>query len=436
MIRNKGLFAFILLTVIAVVYVIFDFQYEAHVESTKANEALLLNLDKDQINEVEIKRFGAQGVSEVIVLKKSESGWGLTSPLVDLADPGATSDFVEASTLERYIELIKEGDSIDWKTYGLDQPRGQVTYKTNLGKSVTYVVSSQKNYIADVYIRKLDENKVYLASSTWTARVDKQPYDFRDKRVLRGSYAGIESIRVQLPEENYNLKKIDGKWKSLEKPSWNLDQTKAGEIGSMFLTTNVSEFTREQVPHAEDFKKLGLKAKKYEVDLVFTDQKKWKAIFYQNEKKEYYVQTSDPERLVKISTPDGEKIRNRTLVSLRDAQEPFRFTKDQGQKLILYKDDGSKEEFSNEKAENIIRELRKLEVKEFDLKSNSEKLVDFAEIIDQNKQTVFKMSISQVQNKKIIARTNLFDQVFALDEAQIKNLGIEKLFQKDEETKK
>lgn len=433
--KNRGTIILAGLTALAVGYVVFDFQYEKHTDQKKADAALLLKLDKDQISEFEIERFGPNGISQKISAKRNADGWQLQTPLEDLMDQGATSDFVEASTLERSQQVIKEGDGIDWKVYGLDQPKGKVTYKTNAGQSQTIEVSTQKNFMADVYIRKTGENKVYLASSTWTARVDKQPYDFRDKRIMRNPYSAIDQAKLKLVKESYTLHKVEGKWKSKEKPEWNLDQSKAGELSSMLSTTNIMEFAKEGEPSKDDLKKIGIKEQRAEIQIQLNNGKSWSATFYQNEKKEYYLQTSDPKRLVRIAIPDGDKIATKTLASLRDGHEPFDFKKDQAKKLVVYKDDGKKEEFTSEKADHVIRSLRNLEVKSFDAPAATNQLKDFIEVLDQENKPLFKMSTFRVGNQ-IAVKTNLYSQVIGLEDSQIKNLGLEKLFEKEPETQK
>jgi len=429
--QNRGLLILLGLTFFAVGYVIFDFQYEKHTENKKSNEALILKLEKDQINEFEIERFGPAGISEKIVAKKAESGWQLVLPVQDRGDEGAISDFIEASTLEKSQQIIKEGDGIDWKIYGLDQPKGRVTFKTNSGQSVSYDVSTMKNFIADIYLRKAGENKVHLASSTWTARVDKQAYDFRDKRIMRDPYSAITQIVLRFPKESYTLLKEEGKWKSPDQPEWNLDQTKAGEISSMLSTTAVLEFVQDGEMTKEELKKRNLKEPKVQVQASLQGGKKWQALFYQNEKKEYFIQTSDPKRLVRVSLADGDKVATKTLAALRNVREPFDFKKDEAQKLIVYQEGGKKEEFGLDRAENIIRSLRNLEVKDFNVQSPPKKLEDFVEVLDQNQKSIFKMSTVKV-GAKVFVKTNLFGQLVALEESQIQKLGIEKLFEKEE----
>lgn len=461
--KNKGLIILTSAVALVVGYAVYDFQSEKSAEKTKAEQATLLKMDKDQINDFVIQRLDEAPLH----LSRDGDGWKIQEPVKENADQGATQDFVEATTLEKSKDVAKEGADIDLKLFGFDPPKAKITFKNNSDQSKTFLISTKKNYSGDPYVKIDGENKIFVGAGTWTARAEKKAFDFQDKRFMRFAAAKVNKVKLTRGKESLLVEKKDSIWFSPSRVDWKLDQTKSSEITYMLNNVTALEFIKDS-----DLKKYGLQkpTMSIEVGLMLTDEESkktksiWNADFGINDKKDHYVKNSDG-LILKISPQDFEKFLKLDLEGLRDRKEAFHFSKDDIKKAEITLpeiqgqfelQDGNwknlKEDSSLEvKPENIralISQLRNFELFDFETHkslSEFESMTPKSRFLFKNSsgQMIFQLDVSSSYKKKIdgvektliYAKTNLYPSVIGLDESHMNALNLKDLMKKKEDNK-
>ncbi|MFN7729157.1 MAG: DUF4340 domain-containing protein [Bdellovibrio sp.] len=449
-------------TVLAVGFAFYDFQSEKKNEELKSEKAKLVVFPVDQINQVEILSSDVvtsqKGKDPLLFnkirLKRSADGWRLEEPIQELADQNQVQDFVEGVATEQASDVLMENEEIDWKVFGLDEPKGQVTVQNNLGEKITLFVSSKKNFQGEAFIRRDQGQKVFLASSNWFSRLEKQYFDFRDKKLLRKSMSGIESLTYTKGGEKLTLNYADTKWTSAEHPDWKLDQNKVRDVLGLFNSNLVTEFVKEAAPTTEELKKWGLQKPLASALMQFKDGTSFTADLGVDTDKYYYVLTSEPVQVVKIAAVDSSKFLGVRLDILRDRKQPFDFVKADILKIEVHGPEGltvmdfdgktwkamAKADpalnLSAELASTLIDRLQALQVAEFmDRKGDvePEPKTRSVRLFKAKDELVFELKLGEPQKKKVegrdrslvMARSHLYPDSFTLDAVSVRGLNLE-----------
>ena len=449
-------------TLLAVGFALYDFQNEKKGDELKSEKAKLVLYPVDQINQVEIlssdvvtsQKGNDPLLFNKIRLNKSAEGWRIEEPIQEMADQNQASDFVEGVATEQASDVLMENEDIDWKVFGLDEPKGQVTVQNNLGEKITLFISSKKNFQGEAFVRRDQEKKVFLASSNWFNRLEKQYFEFRDKKLLRKSMSGIESLTYTRGGEKLTLNYAETKWTAADHPDWKLDQNKVRDVLGLFNNNMVTEFVKEAAPTAEELKKWGLQKPLASVLMKFKDGTSFTADVGVDKDKYYYVLTSDPVHVVKIATVDSSKFLGVRLDILRDRKQPFEFVKSEITKIEIHGSEGitvmdfdgktwkaaAKAEptlnLSAELASTLIDRLQALQVAEFiDHKGEGggEPKSRNVRLFKGKDELVLDLKLGEPQKKKVegrdrslvMARSNLYPDVFTLDEVSARGLNLE-----------
>lgn len=367
--RKNKIFLFAAVVALVVGYAFFDFEKEKRDEKKTADEAIIFNLKPDQIKEFEIK--GA----EPLKLVRAAEGWKFEVPLQEMADQKAVNDFVDALVLEKTTAIAADSDKINFQTYGLDVPKGEIHVRDNAGAHVVLSVGTKKNFEGQSYLRRNQESKVLLGSGTWVSKVDKKPFDFRDRRLMQMSNQTVNGIQLKKGHEILSLLKKDEQWQLAEGASKKLDQNKVREIISMLNNSQATEFVTNLKPQG---------SLRYTLEISHSNGKKWIGQFYQgtDKLKTNTVLTSEPKFLMKIEPADADKFLNVTLDSLRDRKEPFTFNKNEVQRVELatpikmmnlilkesvwsLESPDEKVELDSEKVKTTVQRISSLEIGQF-----------------------------------------------------------------------
>lgn len=446
---------------LAVGFAVYDFQSEKRQESQKAERSKLVPFNTDQINQIEIlssdvattEKKGDPLLFNKIRLNRTVDGWKLEEPIQELADANAAGDFVEGIATETASDVLMENEDIDWKVFGLDEPRGQVTVQNNLGEKIVLSISSKKNYQGEAFIRRDQEKKVFLASSNWFSRLDKKFFDFRDKRLLRRSMSGIQSLSFSKDGQTLQLNYKDSKWSAAGHEDWPLDQNKVRDVLGLFNNAIVTEFVKESAPNAEDLKKWGLAKPLAIYTLKFKEAADFTAAVGVDKDKYYYVSTNEPAHVVKVATADSSRFLNVKLDILRDRSQPFTFVKADVKKVEVQGAEGTtKLEFdgkvwtasekaypelnvSTELAATLIDRVAELKVAEFkdQVKDIAEPKTRTVRFFNGQNQVLLELHLGAVMKRKIEgrdrsligAKTQLYPDVFTLDETSVRGLNLE-----------
>ena len=298
---SRGMGILLALAVLTGAYIAFDIQWTEKQEQKKSQSSLLFTMERDSVAEVEIKR----GSSSLIQLKKEEGQWFIVPSSQaglgkkELADQNSVKEFIEGIRLEKSTEVIKEGD-VDWKVFGLDEGgEGQVTLSDGKGQAFVFTVGRIKNFQSEPYLRINQESKVHLVSSTWSVKLDKKLFDFRDQRWIRKDLTNLNKIVLGSAGSRWTLlkTKAEGKsepqsssksatesaaslssgmsatWILKEKPEWTLDSNKVNPLVQVFSNSKIKDLLPKPQSMKSLFKssKEKLEFKELQVELGFAD---------------------------------------------------------------------------------------------------------------------------------------------------------------------
>lgn len=463
MIKNKQIWLMAGLAVTAASLAIFDIQKEKFDSEKKDEKARVISFLADQVSQFEIFSSGSkaaldknsESVVKLIRLKKNKDGWSFEEPQQEAADNSAVLEFVEGLVTEKTIETVASGEDLDLRVFGLDQPKGRLVVQNNLGEKIEIAVSAKKNYQGETFIRRNDEKNVYLASSNWFSKIEKSDFDFRDKRLLKRSMAGIKSLSIQNSIEYLALQYQEQGWKLEDHPDWKLDQNKVRDVLGFLTNTNISTFLKNSEVTSEDMKKFGFLSPKATIIAQFDgSQVKWQ--LSQNNEKLNTVFISQPSQIVSVEAAESAKILNLKKDLLRDRKEFLAFAKTQVHRIEVQGAEGQSrfsktgeswkiEQKANadlniapELVQSFIQKLDELQVAEF-LESKTslpEKFVKNIKLFDEKDKLLLDLKLAEPAKKKmqqggermlVVAQSNLSNDYFTLDSAQIRGLNIESL---------
>jgi hypothetical protein len=452
--QNKGMKILTVAAVLAVGYAIYDYQSEKNGEQKKSEQSKLIHFDKDQINSFDIKPTAA-GVEEIHV-DRTQEGWKLTAPIQEVADQSACEDYVGGSILEQSKDLVKTGAGIDWKIYGLDQPKAILSFTINSGQAEKIDVSAKKNFAGDSYLRIEGEDKVYTGATTWFNRANKRVFDFRDKRLLKKDAVNIKKFKMVHGKDSWMIEKKDGAWVAPAEPLWKLDQVRASETAFMLNTVNALEFSKEGAASASELKSFGLNRPSFTVEATLKEDKQWKAIFVDHDNKRY-VQISEPAQILQISGPDMDKLGKMKLEDLRDKHEPFSFDKTLVKKMKIINGDLSAEfelksddwdllnenkdlQYQKERPRAVLALIKNLEATDYfppsagAVRANIHNAISFygadgKAVIEVTFLGSYKKKVDGVDKNYILTKSNLFPTNVGIDEGTLRAIGLETIVQ-------
>jgi hypothetical protein len=436
--KTRG-FAIAVAVLLAATYY-FEFYRVSVEEKQKEVEYKLVPFAADQIHQITVENESGQ-----VLLKRDADGWRLEEPVKDWADNSFADDFIEGLANEKALEVAATGDSIEWSVFGLDKNAATVTFTNQKGEPVSLKVSDKKNFEGNSFLRRNQENKVFIASSQWAARAKGKAIDFRDKRLFRGKISAVDEISIHSQKDAFKLLRKEAGWSAEKDPALSLDQNRVREILTSLNETRAAEYI-DTIPAKAAFRA--------QISLKMGD-KHWSAELRQTDDKTIYATTAEPAFLMKMVPGQSDKLFEMTLLSLRNRKEPFDFKNLAVQKIEIqsalktttlvkasdtWKVEGdAKAALNPEAVKNLITRLSETAVTEYLLpqerpgfKSPSNKL----SLKDEKQNLLLELSWGPTLKKKsptgekslILAKSSLYSDPFGLDPSVIESWGIGTLF--------
>jgi hypothetical protein len=170
--------------------------------------------DAAKINQVQVK----SSAGEVTTLRKgANDAWTIVQPTEAPADRNSISEVVtNLASLEE--QRVVEENAADLKTYGLAEPRMDVTFHVDGEKEPKRILFGEKTPAnSGVYAKLPASNRVFLVPTTIETVVDKSTFDFRDKTALAFDQAKVTSLELVSAGQTIRLEKTGEEWK-LVKP--------------------------------------------------------------------------------------------------------------------------------------------------------------------------------------------------------------------------
>lgn len=460
--KHNGLIVMAAVTVIAIAAALLDFKKDMDEETRREDESYLLKMKPDQISQIEFTMkdpstlmvAGKPVVTNQFTLKKTSEGWQFDSPIKESADSDGVQQFIESLVEEKGIEVKGLGDNPGWEKFGLATPRGSLVFKDQLGKQLRIDISTKKNFEGAAYIRKDFENKVLLASPGWSAKAERKVIDFRDKRLLHARPQQIERMELTKGKDLYEFSWSDGRWTLDSKGAWKLDQKRVQGLIDSLTGPSISEYYHEGIVLPDDRKRYGVSQVEVKIKILQRGNKNWNARIGALKEGGYPVEILDPPAIVKISAVDGDRLVKLKPEFLRDRTSPFEFDKDQvGRIEVATRDKALELEKRNDQwaivrsegtkidittVPGLLDKIRALEAAEYldPSETFNGKPLKTLQLKDKMGEVVFELELGASRKKKVSgvekiyykAQSSLVGGMIAIEEAKIKDLGIDQIF--------
>lgn len=407
--RTTWVFALVVAGVIG--YSVYEYQRSQKETEQKAKAELLFNFAAADIKELTLQRSG-----ERIQLQNQSGSWQILSPIVDLGDAQAISNFLEDLCDEKAKDVTSQvaETPIVWKDYGLEPATLQWEVTLQSGEKKIVVVSQNSAFDGSFYIRYND--RLYLGETSWAALNAKEIGQLRDKKLM--DYKGVAStLEINngwgQPQLRLKITKNAEGW-AAEKSKSVLDELRIQNWLSDLKEMQASEFVAES--SAKDLKPYGLNKPIFKAVLEFekSGDTPTPALTLEIGKgkgpDEYFARSSLRRFIAKVNAPMAEKT-DVILANFVDGRRQFNFDvekvvksvvndgvrtleviKDSGQWKLVKED--SENELDGSQLEQLMQKLKSLEARE--VMSPLEVKASFAmnksiKLLDSAGQTVFDL---------------------------------------------
>jgi hypothetical protein len=173
----------------------------------------VFSYDTEKISQVDITSSGG----ETTALQKQNGAWSIVKPVQAPADRNAVNDVISSlGTLEE--DRVVEENAADLETYGLAEPRIDVTFAVEGEKEPKRILFGDKNPTGmGLYAKLPGNNRVFLVPSSLDASLGRSTFDFRDKTALTFEQDQVTAIDLVSGSQSIRLEKSGQDWK-LVKP--------------------------------------------------------------------------------------------------------------------------------------------------------------------------------------------------------------------------
>ncbi len=252
--------------VILVVLLIVWFLVQKHDSSISSPKYVdnFLGIDTSAVDKIVIRKLGSQ-----VTLNRVGDNWLVSNGESHPADKRAVKNLVET------IGNLRAGDVIS------DNPANQIKFQVDTLTGTKLELYTGDNMLASLfigkmsgdfrntYVRRSDENDVYLARGMLTHMVNRTPNDWRDKTIFDINTADVKAIECMFGEEHYTLELADSIWRISKPPfdkSSKANQDEANSLLRKLCQLKASDFARPADSTRYDFDK-----KDYSATILLSD---------------------------------------------------------------------------------------------------------------------------------------------------------------------
>ncbi len=451
--KSKGTWFLVGFVVLLGLYTYFvEFKKKEADEKAKDQQAKIFQLEKEQVTNIEL-----QTETDKIILEKSPEGWSMTSPIQDAASNETVETFLNDLIAEKSDRVAVEGDNIDWKEYGLENPKGKVTLKDNTGATTTVAVSGQKDFNGNFFLRRNQENQVLVGGYAWLSRTSKVSTEFRETKIFRHLGSTIESVKIKNANGPVELVNKDAKWLVSGHPDWTIDQDKVREMTTGLGNLKSIEFLGE--PVASKFKQYGLDKPEVSIEVKLSGKEEtWSVNIAKTKDSIYYGVVSNPNLIVKLDGFESDKFFKYQASGFRDGKLAFKVgegdiktikVQDESIDVELMQEGGSWKMVkgppgnlaSQEKVIGLLSKVREAKVgyfldkKEQGLYKNPKSRVTLLgegekELFALNWTQPMKLKIGGSDKMVVLMSTSQSSEPFAMEEATVSSWNIKNLVAK------
>lgn len=174
----------------------------------------VFSVDATKIEQIQVKAESG----DLTTLKKDASGWNIVKPVQTTADQNSTGD-IASSLANAEQDRVVEESAADLKTYGLAEPRIDVTFNVTGEKEPRRIQLGDKSPTGmGVYAKLPNEKRVFLISNSFDTSLNRSTFDLRDKTAFKFDQEKVDLITLTSKDQTIQVVKTGDQWK-LTKPS-------------------------------------------------------------------------------------------------------------------------------------------------------------------------------------------------------------------------
>jgi hypothetical protein len=213
----------------------------------------IFSYDSSKIVQLQIK----SATGDVTSLKKGSGGWTIVKPVDSQADQNSASD-VAASLAGLEEDRVVDENATDLKTYGLAEPRIDVSFNVEGDKDTHRILIGDKSPTnIGLYAKLPSSNKVFLVATSLDTSLNRSTFDLRDKTALKFDQDKVDSVELTSKNQTIRLTRTGEDWKlvkPIEAPAdFSSVQGLIGQIHSAQMTA-----LKDSPDDLKDLKKFGL----------------------------------------------------------------------------------------------------------------------------------------------------------------------------------
>lgn len=350
-------------------------------EKREEKEKRLFSIDSLDVVEIELDRR-EQG-DKIVFKKVGEDEWMLTSPVEADADPFTPRSIArKIEEMESKRKFSKE-ELNDLEQFGLKEPEYTITVKLKDNTSLKLFVGKKAPLGYSAYVMKENDDSVYLVSASILNELGKKVVDYRNRKIMDFLTSDVSRLIVTRKNEEIVFEKdTEEKWMIKKPLNVRASKDEIEKFLSQIRGIKVEEFVDDNPSNLSayglDNPKITIKVERKEkgpLTLYLGNRfKKGKdeLVYVKREdrKNVYAIKAEVYDTALKRAVDFREKkpisfytwkVKNFTISTSTDT---FLFDKDnENNWLLTYRDEKLKA--NKLKVENLLRDIRDIEVKEF-----------------------------------------------------------------------
>lgn len=211
----------------------------------------VFSIEADKVEEIQLK----PAAGEAATVRKGTEGWTMVEPIQTPADENVARDMAtNLATLEQ--DRIVDENASDLKSYGLEPPRFDVTFRLAGEKEPRRVLLGDKNATnTGLYAKLPSDKRVFLVATFLETTFGKSAFDLRDKTILKFERDKVDSLELASKGGTVHVTKSGTDWKLVKPVQAPADFTTVeGVLGQL----QSAQMLAVESAEATDLKKYGL----------------------------------------------------------------------------------------------------------------------------------------------------------------------------------
>lgn len=282
--KKSWVLLFLFVGLLAFVY-FYEIEGQEKREEAKEKQESLFRIKRDEVISAEVVRSG----QEPMLLGKKGEVWAMESPLETAADSSSVDSLLRnIETARRERTFPEEASRMD--EYGLGEPRVILKVRTGEGEKVLRIGGD--DYTENqVYVQLEGDEEVHLTSDLLLTTVDKDLFEWRNKKVLVVERDKIRAIEIERSSDKIVLKKQEDQWTLLSPLQESADSS---SVNSLLSSMEFAEVQKFVVEATEDLRPYGLRRPEVVVRIQEEGRDSWKALeLGKKEEGEYLARNPD-----------------------------------------------------------------------------------------------------------------------------------------------